>query len=317
MITTDFNIIISCLNRGELVGIPTETVYGLAANIYNENALSRIFETKKRPSNNPLIVHVSSIEEAKSLVIAFPPKAEILAKHFWPGSLTLILPKNDQISPIISAHQATVAIRVPNHASTLELLSQLDFPLAAPSANPYNRISPTSAAHVEGYFPSIYTLDGGPCESGLESTIVGFEGEEVILLRHGAISIEELEAVVGKIGNRTDEEGRPISPGLHKKHYSPTCDLIVSTEPLFLLSAIQHKKVAILWFQEVKIWSEKVDVNLILSPEGNLEEAAQHLFSYLHQLEKSGVDLIIAERLPDMGLGRTLNDRLDRAASKG
>jgi L-threonylcarbamoyladenylate synthase len=317
MITTDLTIIISCLNRGELVGIPTETVYGLAANIYNENALSRIFETKKRPSNNPLIVHVSSIEEAKSLVIAFPPKAEILAKHFWPGSLTLILPKNDQISPIISAHQATVAIRVPNHASTLELLSQLDFPLAAPSANPYNRISPTSAAHVEGYFPSIYTLDGGPCESGLESTIVGFEGEEVILLRHGAISIEELEAVVGKIGNRTDEEGRPISPGLHKKHYSPTCDLIVSTEPLFLLSAIQHKKVAILWFQEVKIWSEKVEVNLILSPEGNLEEAAQHLFSYLHQLEKSGVDLIIAERLPDKGLGRTLNDRLDRAASKG
>jgi L-threonylcarbamoyladenylate synthase len=317
MITTDLNIIISCLNRGDLVGIPTETVYGLAANIYNENALARIFETKKRPSNNPLIVHVSSIEEAKSLVNEFPPKAEILAKHFWPGSLTLILPKNDQISPIISAHQTTVAIRVPNHATTLELLSQLDFPLAAPSANPYNRISPTSAAHVEGYFPSIYTLDGGPCESGLESTIVGFDGEEVTLLRHGAISIEELEAVVGKIVNKIGQEGQVLSPGSHKKHYSPTCELIVSTEPLFLLSAIQHKKVAILWFKEVKIWSEKVDVNLILSPEGNLEVAAQHLFSYLHQLEKSGVDLIIAERLPDIGLGRTLNDRLDRAASKG
>jgi L-threonylcarbamoyladenylate synthase len=315
MITTDVDLIKQQLEQGEVVGIPTETVYGLAANIWNEQAIAKIFATKKRPNTNPLIVHVHSLEKAKEVAAHFPPKAEQLAAHFWPGSLTLILPKSPLISDSITAQQPTVAIRIPKHPLTLQLLQTLDFPIAAPSANPYNRISPTRSAHVEEYFPEIAILEGGNCEAGVESTIVSFEGDEVILLRHGAISIEAIEQKVGRILDRTsgiDHE----APGRSKKHYSPLCELIISYEPLFMLSAVQQKKVGILWFKEVKIASPKVFMNLVLSPSGTYEEAATYLYDALHKLEKEGVDLIIVERLPNEGVGRTINDRLERASAK-
>lgn len=313
MITTDINLIKQQLELGEVVGIPTETVYGLAANIYNEEAIATIFSTKKRPHTNPLIVHVHSMQQAKELVSHFPPKAEQLAAHFWPGPLTLILPKSPLISDSITANQSTVAIRIPNHPTTLQLLETLDFPIAAPSANPYNRISPTRAAHVEEYFPEIPILEGGNCGAGVESTILSFDKDDVVLLRHGAISIEAIEQKVGRILDRTAGTDHQ-APGRSKKHYSPLCELIISYEPLFMLSAVQQKKVGILWFKEVKIASPKVFTNVVLSHSGTYEEAATNMYDALHTLEKEGVDLIIVERLPNEGLGRTINDRFERAS---
>jgi L-threonylcarbamoyladenylate synthase len=228
----------------------------------------------------------------------------------------LILPKKETISDLVTANQANVAIRIPNHPSALQLLNQLDFPLVAPSANPFNRISPTTAQHVDAYFPSIYTLDGGACQSGVESTILGFEADEVVLLRHGAIAIETIEQEVGRILNRTHATHKPILPGQHLKHYAPMCALIVTYEPLFMLSAVKHKQVAIVWFQSIQIESKDVELNLVLSPSGDLAEAAKNVFAFLHQLDQMGLDLIIVQRLPAHGLGITINDRLDRAAAK-
>jgi L-threonylcarbamoyladenylate synthase len=316
MITTDITLIRERLNQGELIGLPTETVYGLAANVFNSKAVANIFTTKQRPTTNPLIVHVASISQARALVKRFPEKANLLAKQFWPGPLTLILPKNQSVSHAVTANQENVAIRIPNHPAAINLLNQLDFPLVAPSANPFNRISPTTAAHVDAYFPSIYTLDGGACQSGVESTIVGFEGDEVVLLRHGAISIESIEDCVGRILNRTAATEHASLPGQHKKHYAPSCELIVTYEPLFMLSAVKQKKVGILWYTSVQIESIHVDVNLVLAPTGDLAEAAKNLFAALHTMDQMGLDLIIVERLPAYGLGITINDRLDRAATK-
>ena len=316
MITTDISLIRERLNQGELIGLPTETVYGLAANVFNSKAVANIFTTKQRPTTNPLIVHVASISQARALVKRFPEKADLLAKQFWPGPLTLILPKNQSVSHAVTANQENVAIRIPNHPAAINLLNQLDFPLVAPSANPFNRISPTTAAHVDAYFPSIYTLDGGACQSGVESTIVGFEGNEVVLLRHGAISIESIEACVGRILNRTGATEHASLPGQHKKHYAPSCELIVTYEPLFMLSAVKQKKVGILWYKTIQIESIHVDVNLVLAPTGDLAEAAKNLFAALHTMDQMGLDLIIVERLPAYGLGITINDRLDRAGTK-
>jgi L-threonylcarbamoyladenylate synthase len=316
MITTDISLIRERLNQGELIGLPTETVYGLAANVFNSKAVANIFTTKQRPTTNPLIVHVASISQARALVKRFPAKADLLAKQFWPGPLTLILPKNQSVSHAVTANQENVAIRIPNHPAAINLLNQLDFPLVAPSANPFNRISPTTAAHVDAYFPSIYTLDGGACQSGVESTIVGFEGNEVVLLRHGAISIESIESCVGRILNRTGATEHASLPGQHKKHYAPSCELIVTYEPLFMLSAVKQKKVGILWYKTIQIESIHVNVNLVLAPTGDLAEAAKNLFAALHTMDQMGLDLIIVERLPAYGLGITINDRLDRAATK-
>lgn len=316
MITSDIKIIRERLLEGDVIGLPTETVYGLAANVFNSSAVKRIFETKQRPTTNPLIVHVASISQARALVKNFPEKALLLAKEFWPGPMTLILPKNQTVSDLVTANHNRVAIRIPSHPLTLQLLNHLDFPLVAPSANPFNRISPTTAEHVESYFPSIYTLDGGPCQSGVESTILGFEDDEVVLLRHGAIPIEAIEGVVGRILNRTHSSQEGALPGQHKKHYSPNCELIVTYEPLFMLSAVKNKRVAIVWFQTIQIESIDVEVNKVLSPIGDLAEAAQHIFSVLHELDQMGIEMIIVERLPAHGLGLTVNDRLDRAAAK-
>jgi L-threonylcarbamoyladenylate synthase len=317
MITKDVDLIADSLKNGEIVGMPTETVYGLAASIYNETAIEHIFAKKNRPLTNPLIVHVASMEDARQLVQEFPPKAELLASHFWPGPLTLILPKSNLVNDVVTANNKSVAIRVPNHKTTLNLLGKLKFPLAAPSANPYNRISPTSAEHVESYFPDINILDGGECQAGLESTILSFEENEVVLLRHGAIPIESIEDLIGsRVLNRTSGGAKVNAPGMNKKHYAPLCELILTYEPLFMLSAVKNKKIGILWFKKVQIDSPQVFVNKILAPGGSFEEASKNMYAYLHDLEKQDLDLIIVERLPDHGLGKTLNDRLIRASYK-
>ena len=201
LISQDIDQAISLLNQDELIAIPTETVYGLAGNIYSEKAISAIYALKQRPLFNPLIVHVHSVDQLENLTIEFPEKAKKLATQFWPGPLTLILKKHPNVPDLITAGNDTVAVRIPNHALTLALLSKLDYPLAAPSANPFGSISPTNALHVADYFvgqlPMV--LEGGQCQNGIESTIVGFENGEPVLYRLGAISQEDIEHVVGKL----------------------------------------------------------------------------------------------------------------------
>ncbi|WP_027077204.1 L-threonylcarbamoyladenylate synthase [Maribacter antarcticus] len=315
VITTDINYCQQLLKENKLVAIPTETVYGLAANAFNEKAVKQIFEMKGRPLFNPLILHIHDIAQLQQLAIAIPDKAMQLAKAFWPGALTLILAKNDFVPNSITGGKQTVGVRMPNHPVTIELLQGLDFPLAAPSANPFTRVSPTSAEHVAYYFgnriPAI--LDGGPCKVGLESTIVGFDGEHPVVYRKGGISIEDIEAVVGKVTLVTENETTPQAPGMLLKHYSPNTQLVVSNTILDTIREHQHLKLGVLSFKN-EFTHENVTVKT-LSKQGDLEEAAKNLFAALYELDELNLDLIIAEKFPNTGLGASINDRLRRAVS--
>lgn len=204
------------LVKDELVAIPTETVYGLAGNAYSENAIKKIFDLKNRPFYNPLIIHLKSKPSMFEVAKDIPEKALILADKFWPGPLTLVLKKQNHILDMITAGKETVAIRVPGHSLTLELLEQLNFPLVAPSANPFGSISPTNANHVFNYFGNKikYILDGGECVNGIESTIIGFENDEPVLYRLGSISLEDIENAIGKLAMKTNNNSAPNAPGM-------------------------------------------------------------------------------------------------------
>lgn len=312
-ITKDIAHCQQLLKDNQLVAIPTETVYGLAANAFDTDAVNRIFEMKGRPHFNPLIVHIHDAGQLKDLAKDIPEAALKLAKAFWPGSLTLILPKQATVPDIITAGKPTVGIRMPNHPMTLELLRGLPFPLAAPSANPFTRVSPTSAKHVANYFgnriPAI--LDGGPCQVGLESTIVGFDGNTPVMYRKGGISIESIEKVVGKIKLLTENETAPQAPGMLLKHYSPSTPLIISDDIQESLTAHNNKRVGVLSFYSDDF--SGAEIIKVLSPSRNLDEVARMLFATLHELDSLHLDLIIAERFPEEGLGGSINDRLRRA----
>ncbi|MCS6796546.1 MAG: L-threonylcarbamoyladenylate synthase, partial [Raineya sp.] len=205
MISTDIDLAEKLLRNNQLVAIPTETVYGLAGNAFSEEAVAQIFAVKNRPTFDPLIVHSDSLEKIKNFVSDFPEKAMILAQKFWAGSLTLLLPKKSIIPDLVTAGLPTVAVRIPKHPLTLQLLQRLDFPLAAPSANPFGYISPTTAHHVAEQLgekiPLI--LDGGICSVGVESTIVGFEGDKAIIYRLGGISVESIQETIGEVEVKT------------------------------------------------------------------------------------------------------------------
>ena len=318
MITKQIHLAIQELEAGKLVAIPTETVYGLAANAFNETAINSIFKLKKRPKNNPLIVHVKSIDSLESIVNTIPNKAKQLAEQFWPGPLTLILPKNPNLSQTITAGKDTVAVRIPNHPLTLELLNKIDFPLVAPSANPYQGISSTNANHVQRYFSEEelgIILDGGACEEGLESTIVGFYDDQVIIYRLGTIPIEAIEKCVGKVSIQNENNSNPEAPGMHTKHYAPC-------KPSYLTSDIQttllnhpDKKIGIITFQD-KYQAPNITKQIQLSPTGDLKEASQRLYQAMHEMDVSVVDLILFEPVPNYDLGISINDKLNRATKK-
>jgi L-threonylcarbamoyladenylate synthase len=300
------------LERGLLVAIPTETVYGLAANALDEEAVLHIFEVKQRPKFDPLIVHGTNREQLSEYVTGFPKWAEILADTFWPGPLTLVLPKRGVIPDIVTSGLDTVAVRVPNSPLTQELLAQLDFPLAAPSANPFGYVSPTSAQHVMdqlgGKIP--YILDGGECSVGLESTIVAEENSKLHILRLGGISVEEIESVVGKVIVGTASPDIPHSPGSMKSHYATRTSLKLG--PIDLTN-YDLNATGILSFQK---HYEKVPQKhqVVLSSNGNLHEASKNLFAAMRYLDSLKLRIILAEEFPEMGLGRAINDRLRRAA---
>ncbi|MBL7890585.1 MAG: threonylcarbamoyl-AMP synthase [Bacteroidia bacterium] len=317
MITKDIHKAKTVLLKNDIIAIPTETVYGLAGNAYEEEALKKIYLLKKRPLNNPLIVHIHSLEQLHDVAEEIPEMALHLAKTFWPGPLTLILKKRANIPYIVTSGKETVAVRMPGHQLTLDLLQQLDFPLAAPSANPYGSISPTSAAHVEHYFKEQLEviLDGGECERGVESTIIGFLNDQPILYRHGSIALEEIENNIGRVQIQNHSTDQPEAPGMQKRHYAPNTESYLTNNIEDLIRTLPYKKLGVLSFKN-SIQHENVIHQIILSKNGDYSEAAKNLFSALHQLDQLNLDAIIAERLPNEDLGRTINDRLERAIQK-
>ncbi len=312
-IGTDLLKAIALLEKGELVAIPTETVYGLAGNAVNLEAITQIFHVKDRPQFDPLIVHVQNIESAKKYVEDIPLKAKLLVEQFWPGPLTILLNRKPIIPDLVTAGLPTVGIRCPDHVLTRTLLASISFPLAAPSANPFGYISPTRPEHVNDQLGNkiSYILDGGICQVGIESTIVGFEDDLPVIYRMGGLSVEAIEQVVGKVSVQLHSTSNPTSPGQLKSHYAPTKKVILGNIPTLIkqYSGIQF---AVLSYQT----NFKSKYQFILTHSGKLEEAAQNLFSGLRELDKMPVDIIFAELAPEIGLGKAINDRLKRAAAE-
>ncbi|NBS26646.1 MAG: threonylcarbamoyl-AMP synthase [Gammaproteobacteria bacterium] len=317
MITSDLSAATQALNSNDIIAMPTETVYGLAGNALEPLAIEKIYALKQRPAHNPLIVHLRSTEAITEVAAEIPETAWKLAEHFWPGPLTIVLKKKDAVPDIVTAGKPTVAVRVPNHPVALDLLAQLDFPLAAPSANPFASISPTSAEHVEKYFGEQLEviLDGGECIRGLESTIIGFEGETPIVYRLGALSLEQIENIVGSVRTMTDNETAPEAPGMLGRHYAPETDIIVSDNIAQALAANAGKSVGLMLFRDDTPGSGFTHAE-VLSSSGDLEEAASRFYAALHRLDSLDIDLIVAEKMPENGLGKTMNDKLRRATHK-
>lgn len=313
-IGTDINKAKSFLENGHVISIPTETVYGLAANATDVQAVAQIFQIKNRPYFNPLIIHVPSVQAVELYTNNIPDQAYELLKAFSPGPLTVLLPKSDLVPDIVTAGSERVAIRIPDHLLALELLQSINFPLAAPSANPFGYVSPTTVSHVFEQLGSQipYILDGGPSKVGVESTIVGFENHEIVIYRLGGVTVEEIEKKVGKVMLNTSVDHIPDAPGMLKSHYSPQKRFYVGNIDE-MLNNLTSKKVGVISFQKPY---PMADVNCILSKNGDLTEAASHLFSYLRQLDGADIEVILAEWLPEIGLGRAINDRLNRARLK-
>ena len=316
MITTDLHKAVETLNKNELVAIPTETVYGLAANANDEEALRKIYALKNRPFYNPLILHIHSLKQLQTVAAEIPNTAFKLAEAFWPGPLTLVLKKQSGISNVVTSGKDTVAVRIPDHPLTLELLSLLDFPLAAPSANPFGQISPTSAKHVYDYFGEKIEviLDGGECQKGIESTIIGFDNDKPVLYRLGSISMEDIISVAGEVVVQDQQVDKEIkSPGMLESHYAPRTDTHLTNDVASKIKRFPNKRIGLLMFQE-KLVGPQIVAQEVLSSTGDFEEAAKNLYAAMHRLDNSMLDVIIAERLPDTGLGKSINDRLTRAS---
>ncbi len=302
------------LINGEVVGIPTETVYGLAANALDSEAVMKIFKAKKRPSFDPLIVHVASMTQLEQLVKEVPEPYALLMDAFWPGPLTLLFEKKNTVPDVVTSGLDTVAIRMPMHHITNELLKTTGFPLAAPSANPFGYISPTTANHVNDQLGDAvpYILDGGASSVGLESTIVGFQNNELTVFRFGGLSQAEIEEKVGKINYLAHSTSNPKAPGMLKSHYAPKIKLVIGHVPT-LIEANEGKKIGTLSFN-TNYEGPLVSTSIVLSEGKKMEEAAQKLFAALRQLDAEPLDVILCEAFPNEGLGMAINDRLRRAS---
>ena len=291
------------LRTGGVVAFPTETVYGLGANALDAAAVAKVFTLKGRPSTNPLIVHVATVEQAKAVTSHWTPAAEVLAAKFWPGPLTLVLAKAAAIPDAVTAGGPTVAVRVPAHPVALALLQAAGVPVAAPSANKSGELSPTTAEHVRRSMgESVEALDGGACPGGLESTVVDASGETVRLLRPGLISVDELEAVVGRVLVGADTSGPLPSPGMLARHYAPRTALecaATADEADFLVNLYETAGL------KVARYACPADPSV----------AAQNLYADLHALDDAGYDRIIAALPPDAGEWQAVRDRLTRAAA--
>ena len=329
---TDIPTAAHWLQQGDCVAIPTETVYGLAANALDPAAVLRIFEIKNRPAFDPLIVHVTDLNQAKRYAADFPAPLQLLAEKFWPGPLTLLVSKHDSIPDLVSSGLPRVALRAPAHPMAQALLRALPFPLAAPSANPFGYISPTTAQHVYDQLRDKipYILDGGPSSIGLESTIVGFEDGQVSVYRLGGLPLETIEAAVGPVRVLLNQSSNPTAPGMLKSHYAPRKPLLDGRRwtvdggratvdgGRWTVDGRQWegntKRIGVLTFQP-RVHLPEHGLQIALSESGDMSEAAQNLFAALRSLDEADIDVIFAEFVPDTGLGRAINDRLRRAAA--
>lgn len=302
------------LEKGETVAIPTETVYGLAANALDTEAVARVFEVKNRPSFDPLIVHLSSKESATELCNDIPDLFYALYEAFCPGPLTFILPKSSRVPDLVTAGQPTVGIRFPEHPLCQSLLQELAFPLAAPSANPFGYVSPTSAEHVQQQLGQRipYILDGGPCTVGLESTIIDLSHKVPVILRLGGLSLESIETVSGKIHLVKTSSSRPKAPGMLSSHYAPAKKVVFGNMKENY-RIFKGKKLGSITFSR-PVTGVPYEYQWILSPAGDLKEAARTLFKALRETDATDREVILAEQFPEEGLGRAINDRLKRAA---
>jgi L-threonylcarbamoyladenylate synthase len=286
------------IRAGELVAFPTETVYGLGANALDADAVVRIYKLKGRPATSPLIVHVASVEMAQTLVSEWPPEAEELARRYWPGPLTLVLPKVPAIPDIVTAGLPTVGVRLPSHPLALALIREAGVPLAAPSANRFMGLSATTADHVrEAFGDAVPVLDGGPCQVGIESTVVSIASGKITLLRPGMISIEDVERATAP-----EADAAHPAPGMHPRHYSPRTPLVLSSEP--------DPGGAYVW---IKLSGHAAhSVQMPSTPEAY----AARLYSVLHELDRENWPVISVEPPPDTVEWAAVRDRLQRAASK-
>lgn len=293
------------LRAGKLCAFPTETVYGLGADATDADAVLSIYETKGRPRFNPLIIHCADLAMAETLA-EFSPLARRVAS-LWPGSLTLVLPARpgNGLADVATAGLDSVAIRIPDHSLALQLIAAVGRPLAAPSANPSGRLSPTTAEQVRrGFADRVPVLDGGPCQAGVESTIIRVEGERLVQLRAGAVARAEIERRLGLSVDLAEKDEAVAAPGMLASHYAPNALLRLNAEP--------RPGEAYLAFGKASAFDGPMRN---LSPVGDLHEAARNLFSMLHELDAAGPGMIAVAPIPDEGLGEAINDRLQRAAA--
>ncbi len=318
------------LKNGEVVAIPTETVYGLAASAFSPDAVGKIFKAKGRPQDNPLIVHISDFDDLAKITEEVPETAIRLAENFWPGPLTLILKKNEKIPLEVTAGLSTVAVRFPSHKYARAVIEAAGVPLAAPSANLSGKPSPTSAQHVmrdlAGKIPMI--IDGGECEVGLESTVIDLTGEKPMLLRPGAVTLSQLRSVLGevlvnpKISKEVDDGEKVASPGMKYKHYSPEAPVVIVDGDAenfvrYVIANAEEKKVAVLCFDEEKELFSDIGIDAVsYGSKNNPGSLAHGLFSALRTLDEMSLDIIYA-REPEIsdGMEQAVVNRLGRAAA--
>ena len=308
MISRDVRLAARYIQEGRLVAFPTETVYGLGANVFEPKAVAKIFELKQRPFFDPLIVHVCALEIVRDLVAAWDERIELLAREFWPGPLTLVLPKSAKVPDIVCAGLDTVAIRMPDHALALELIRLSGCPLAAPSANKFGRLSPTTPEHVFKQLPDVdLILDGGRTKVGLESTIISLNQNGFTILRYGIITRKQIEKI---IPYAPTAPCGALAPGHLKSHYSPS-------KPVYLLgqrslTSLEKARAGLISFSGKD--TEGYKYVEVLTKNQDLKEYAANLFAAMHKLEELDVDFIVAEPVPAQGIGLAIMDRLQKAS---
>lgn len=305
------------LQTGRVVAFPTETVYGLGADALNEHAVAQVFAIKQRPTFDPLIVHIADPHTVSQYASRIDARAWALIERFWPGPLTLVLPKQPIIPDLVTAGLDTVALRLPNHPVALALLRTVNRPIAAPSANPFGYVSPTTAQHVqETLGESIeLILDGGPCSIGLESTVCALLDEEAVLLRPGGVSLEALEAVIGSVRLPPASQSDARSPGTLPQHYSPHVPITLLDPGQAIPRPTSKERIGLLAFHTPKHTDGYVAVET-LSANGNLLEAAANLFAALRRFDSLGLNRLVIEPVPEQGIGRAIMDRLRRAEAR-
>ncbi len=308
----------SLIKAGRLVAFPTETVYGLGCNAMNADAAAKIFEAKQRPQFDPLIVHIADRDQLDSVVGSLPTQAQQLMDAFWPGPLTLVLSKRTAVPDLVTAGLNTVAVRMPNHPVAQALIREAGTPIAAPSANPFGYVSPTTARHVaDGLGNQVdLILDGGPCAVGVESTIVSLVGVEPELLRPGSITLEQLTAVIGPLRRSSPVNDKPVAPGQLARHYATQTPVTILPSAGDRPALTQNERAGLLSLSQADTRDSRFAAVEMLSASGDLREAAQNLFAALRRLDALGLDRIYAEPCKEEGLGLAIMDRLRRCAAR-